>query len=164
MKNLPPIPKLPPPRSQGEAFRAGLRGAPFVMIDNLAVIPLIVTRAPGPNLLEVERLRNWPPAGAIPDIREVYALGRAIRGVALVLDRWNEGSTAILHTSQILLDHGALHLRLRQPYRLNVLLEDYERVLRSFPDRVRRNQSVESLLNEVSAYAKKQHAWDEYDF
>ena len=162
--NLPPLPKLPKPHEPDQAFRAGVRGTPCVIIDDLPVIPLVVSRNPGPCIGAVERLRKWPPAQNVRDFSEQYKIGRALRGIALKLEGWSESETAFMQTGQILLDHGAMHLRMNQPYGLEVLLEDYGKVLNSLPDRVRRGESVDAILAEVRNFANKHREWDEHDF
>jgi len=161
---LSPLPKLPNPREPDQAFRAGARGTPCVIIDDLPVIPVVVRRDPGPCIGAVERLSKWPPAQNVPDFTEQYKIGRALRGIALKLDRWGEGAPAFMQTGQILLDHGAMHLRLNQEYGLDVLLEDYGKVLASLPDHVRHGESVDAILTEVRDFANKHREWDEYDF
>lgn len=159
----PPLPKLPEPRHPDEAVRAGVRGAPFAIIDYLPVVPIVVSQAPGPSIAAVERLNSWPPARASSP-REAYKVGRALRGIALKLDRWQEAASVFMQTAQILLEHGAMHLRLNQPYGLSVLLDDYARVLRSLPNYVRRNESVDDILKQTADFANMQREWDEYDF
>ena len=161
---LPPLPKLPNPREPDQAFRAGVRGTPCVVIDDMPVIPLVVSRTPGPCIGAVERLSKWPPAQHVLDFTEHYRIGRALRGVAVKMDVWGENAAAFVQTGQILLDHGAMHLRLRQPYGLEVLLEDYGKVLTSLPDYVRRGESVNGILFEIRAFANKHREWDEFDF
>jgi hypothetical protein len=161
---LPPIPKLPRPRDRDQAFRAGVRGAPFVIIDDLPAIPLVVSRPPGPNIATVERISKWPPGQKVSDLIEQYKIGRALRGIAVKLDRWKEPGSIFMQTGRILLDHGAMHLRLNQPYNLSVFLEDYGKLLSALPDHVRRNESVDDILVEIREFANKHREWDEYDF
>ncbi len=161
---LPPFPELPTPRDSDQAFRAGVRGAPCVVIDNLPVVPVLVSYLPGPCVSAVERLSKWPPAQNTPSIDEHYKIGRALRGIALKLDAWREDAQTFVQTGQMLLDHGALHLRLSQPYDLNVLLEDYGKILAPIPDRARRGQAVSEILDEIHAYSKKRRQWDQPDF
>ncbi|MDE2480839.1 MAG: hypothetical protein KGN02_01445 [bacterium] len=161
---LPPLPKLPKPREPDQAFRAGVRGAPCVIIDDLPVIPLVVSRTPGPCIGAVERLRKWPPAQNVSDFTEQYKIGRGLRGIALKLEGWGEGASAFMETGQILLDHGAMHLRMNQPYGLEVLLEDYGKLLASLPDEARHDESVDDILSEIRAFANKRREWDEHDF
>lgn len=163
---LPPIPQLPKPRNRDQAFRAGVRGAPFVIIDELLAVPIAVSRVPAPNsnIVAVESLRAWPPARDLSDLGEAYRIGRIVRGIALALDRWGLPSTAIMQTGQALLDHGALHLRLRQPYGEDVLLDDFGKLLNSMPDHVRNNEPVPKIVGEIDTFAKKQREWDELDY
>ncbi len=160
---LPPLPKLPKPREPDQAFRAGVRGTPCVIIDELPVIPLVVSRTPGPCIGAVERLSKWPPAQNVGDLTEHYKIGRGLRGIALKLDGWAESASAFVQTGQILLDHGAMHLRMNQPYGLEVLLTDYGKVLTSLPGHVRHNESVDEILSDLRTYANKHRKWDEHD-
>jgi hypothetical protein len=161
---IPPLPNCPKPTHRDEAFRAGVRGAPFAKIDDLPIVPIVVTHAPGPDIAAVERLNSWPPAQKLTDLQEVYKIGRCLRAIALKLDRWREAESVFMKTAQILLDHGALHLRLNRAYGLSVLLDDYEKVLQSLPNYVRRNESVEGIIAELSQFANKSREWDEHDF
>ncbi len=156
---LPPLPKLPKPREPDQAFRAGVRGTPCVIIDDLPVIPLVASRTPGPCIGAVERLSKWPPAQNVRDFTEQYKIGRALRGIALKLEGWGEGASAFMQTGQILLDHGAMHLRMHLAYGLEVLLEDYGKVLGSLPDKVRHHESVDDILSEVRDFANKHREW-----
>lgn len=161
---LPPLPKLPKPRDGDQAFRAGVRGAPCVIIDELPVIPIVVSFTPGACIAAAERLNKWPPAQNVSDFAEQYKIGRTLRGIALKLERWGEAASAFMQTGQTLLDHGAMHLRMKHPYGLDVLLEDYAKVLRSLPDHVRRDESVDDILTEIRDFAIKRREWDEHDF
>lgn len=161
---LPPLPILPKPREPDQAFRAGVRGTPCVIIDDLPMIPVVVSRDPGPCIGAVERLSKWPPAQNVLDFTEQYKIGRALRGIALKLESWGEDASAFMKTGQILLDHGAVHLRMKEQYGFEVLVEDYGKVLASLPDHVRRDESVDDILSEVRDFANKHREWDEYDF
>lgn len=161
---IPPLPKLPEPASRDEALRAGVRGAPFAGIDHLPIVPIVVSSPPGLNIAAVQRINSWPPGQKISDLQELYKIGRCLRGIALKLDRWREAEVVFMQTAQILLDHGAMHLRLNHPYGLSVLLDDYAKVLRSLPNYVRRNESVDDILKETADFANMHREWDEYDF
>lgn len=160
----PPLPRVPEPTNRDEALRAGVRGAPFAKIDDLPIVPIVVSHSPGPNIAAVERINSWPPAQKLSDLQELYKIGRCLRGIALKLDRWREAEGVFMQTAQILLDHGAMHLRLNQPYGLSILLDDYGKVLRSLPKYVRRNESVDTIIEELAQFANKPREWDEYDF
>jgi hypothetical protein len=161
---IPPLPNCPKPTNRDEAFRAGVRGAPFTKIDDLPIVPIVVSCPPGPNIAAVERINSWPPAQKLSVLQEVYKIGRCLRGIALKLDRWREAEAVFMKTAQILLDHGAMHLRLNHAYGLSVLLDDYAKVLQSLPNYARRNESVESIIAELSQFANKSREWDEHDF
>ena len=164
--NLPPLPKLPKPRNHDQAVCAGVHGAPNVIIDDLPFVPVVVTRVPMPNsnIVAAERIGSWPPARDVADLVEIYRIGRALRGIALLLDRWGHPSTAIVQTGQALLDRGAFHLRMDQPYGLAVLLNDYAKVLQAIPVHGRGNQSVTDIIDEIAAFAAKHREWDTYDY
>jgi hypothetical protein len=105
----------------------------------------------------------WPPAVKIAKL-EAYSIGRAVRGIALLSDECAAEPMATLQLLDLICTYGIMHVRLRQPYALDVFLDDFQKTIEQSASSILGSRDVHSMRAQIVAFATKHRVWDEHDF